>query len=241
VTQELRGPGMEDRVAALEATVAARTRDLRAALEQKSALLHELDHRVKNNLQLISSLMLMQARRARDPEVRAALSAMQRRLAVVGVVHRRLFQSEDVRRFDLSAFVYDLVGELRGGPRAPPVELACRLKPVDMAATRAVPLALLINELLTHALDHGFPAGRAGRMHVGIVKVDGDLRIEIEDDGVGGSADAGQADESTAPGFGLMIVDLLGRQLKAQILREDTAPGRRVRVSLPAEADGNRA
>ena len=79
--------------------------ELQQALDQKTALLHEVEHRVKNNLQLISSLLLMQARRAPDPAVREALQGMLERVNAIATVHRRLFQSDDVERFDVAAFI----------------------------------------------------------------------------------------------------------------------------------------
>jgi two-component sensor histidine kinase len=225
---------LDQRVAALEEAVEARTRALQAALDQRTALLHELDHRVKNNLQLISSLMLMQVRRAEDPAVAAALASMLARLGAVATVHRRLFQSEDVTRFDISEFVRDLVADLAGSARRPELTFDCELDPVLVPAAKAAPLSLMINELLANALRHAFPDGRAGRVSVLICKNNGRLRIEIADDGVGycGSMD-GTGDERQ--GFGLTIVGLLGRQLQARIRRESPGRGVRTVITLPLE------
>lgn len=219
----------EDRVAALESLVQARTADLQAALDQRSALLHELDHRVKNNLQLISSIMLMQSRRAADPAVRGALTEMHGRLNAMGVVHRRLFQSDDVSRFDLSDFVRDMVAELSGTSGRKDIHIDCDLQSVSVAATQAAPLALLINEILSNALRDAFPPGQAGRLSITIANFADHLGIEIADDGVG----AGRGEESEAQGFGLAMVELLARQLQARIERVDANPGVRVTISLP--------
>jgi two-component sensor histidine kinase len=229
LNEGVRGLEELDRVAALERAVQARTAELQAALDQRSTLLHELDHRVKNNLQLISSLMLMQARRAADPAVRDALSAMHGRLSAVGVVHRRLFQSEDVERFDLSDFVRDMVAELSGPSGRRDIAIKCDLQQALVPAAQAAPLALLINELLSNAFRHAFPPGRSGALSISIVNYDDRLWIEIADDGVGW----GQGELSGGQGFGLMIVDLLARQLQARIDREDADPGVRFTVSLP--------
>jgi two-component sensor histidine kinase len=234
VSQEPRGRGVEDRVAALELAAEARARDLQVALDRQTALLHELDHRVKNNLQLISSLMLMQARRAEDPAVREALVGMQARLAAVGVVHRRLFQEGDIGRFDLADFVRDLTAELSGPAGRPEVVFVCDLAPTLVASAKAAPLALLINELLTNALRHAFPDRRPGKVFVRIAASGRDLRIEIADDGVG-EAGGRAIDGGSEQRFGLTIVELLGRQLQAHIVREDAHPGVRVTLSLPLE------
>ena len=236
MSDEARGRGVEDRVAALERAVEARTRELRLALEQQTLLLHELDHRVKNNLQLMSSLMLMQARRAENPAVRAALAGMQERLAAIGVVHRRLFQSDDVGRFDLAEFVRDLAAEVGGPAGRPDVRIKCTLDSALVPASQAAPLALLINELLTNAVRHAFPAGRGGSVTIIIVNFVNRLRIEIADDGVGESPGGGATGDGAEQRFGLTIVELLGRQLQAQITREDAHPGVRVVVDLPLDS-----
>ncbi|HTK33713.1 MAG TPA: sensor histidine kinase [Caulobacteraceae bacterium] len=235
--RELTSQTMDERVAALEAAVEARTRDLKAALDQRTALLHELDHRVKNNLQLISSLMLMQARRTADPSVRAALDGMLERLHAIATVHRRLFQTEDVERFDLSEFVRDLVADLAGSNRHPLLTFQCVLAPAEVPASRAASLALLINELVSNAMRHAFPDGRPGRILIDVRKSGEGLRIEIADDGVGMAGSPGGAQDAAA-GFGLTIVDLLGRQLRACIRRETTDIGVRTVIALPPESVG---
>ena len=213
----------------LEQRVAERTEALTKALEQKTALLHEVDHRVKNNLQLISSLLLLQNRRVSDPSVKHALRGMLDRVNAIATVHRRLFQSEDIERFDLSAFVRDLVADIVGASGRDDVQFRLDLERVEVPASKAAPLALVINELLSNALRHGFPAGRGGQIFVGISREQDDLRIEIADDGLG----VGGAGDAASSGFGLTIVQLLSQQLKARTQTEDTASGTRVVIHLP--------
>jgi PAS domain S-box-containing protein len=211
----------------LEQLVADRTQELTQALEQKTALLHEVDHRVKNNLQLISSLLLLQNRRVSDPGVKAAMRAMLDRVNAIATVHRRLFQSDDVERFDVSAFVRDLVADVIGSSGRDDIEFSLDLERVDVAANKAAPLALVISELLSNCMRHAFPDGRAGRIFVGIKRTNGDFRIEITDDGVGVSSAA------KSSGFGLTIIQLLCQQLKAKSETTDAEPGTRVVINLP--------
>jgi len=98
--------------ARIEEIVERRTAELREALEAKTVLLHEVDHRVKNNLQLISSLITMQARRIGDAETRASLMSMLSRVDALSTVHRRLYQSDDVSTFDVAQFARDLATDL---------------------------------------------------------------------------------------------------------------------------------
>ena len=211
----------------LEAAVEARTADLTQALQQKTALLHEVDHRVKNNLQLISSLLLLQNRRVTDPAVKNSLRGMLERVSAIATVHRRLFQSDDVERFDVSAFVRDLVGDMMGAARRDDITVRLDLERIDIAASKAAPLALVISELFSNALRHAFPVGHGGEIFVGITRNDGEFRIEIADTGVGAENSA------SSGGFGLTIVQLLCQQLKARSETTPAEPGTRVVVHLP--------
>lgn len=221
----------------LEAIVAERTAELRATIEQKAALLHEVDHRVKNNLQLIASLMLLQTRRVQDPAVRKALGAMLERVNAVATVHRRLFQSDDVAMFDIAAFVHDLAEDVVGGAGRSDITVMLDTEPVLVPAGLAAPLALVINELLINAVSHAYPPGHCGDIKVRVRRQDNLLRIEIADNGVGMARAAG-ASGSDEIGFGLTIVDLLGRQLRAKIDRCDADPGVKVTLELPLDSVG---
>lgn len=211
----------------LEAAIADRTHELSRALDQKTALLHEVDHRVKNNLQLISSLLLLQNRRVTDPAVKNSLRGMLERVSAIATVHRRLFQSDDVERFDVSAFVRDLVSDMVGAARRDDIKVRLDLERVDVAAAKAAPLALVISELFSNALRHAYPPGHGGEIFVGITRTNEVFRIEITDDGVG-------VQNSAAPGgFGLTIVQLLCQQLKARSETTPGEPGTRILVHLP--------
>ncbi len=211
----------------LERLIAQRTQELTEALEQKTALLHEVDHRVKNNLQLISSLLVLQNRRVADPAVKAAMRGMLDRVNAVATVHRRLFQNDDVEHFDVSAFVRDLVADLIGSAGRDDIAFSLDLERVDVAAAKAAPLALVISEILSNAMRHAFPAGRAGRIFVGIRRIGDDFRIEVADNGVGLDSTA------KSSGFGLTIIQLLCQQLKAKSQTTDAEPGVRIVINLP--------
>ena len=141
---------------------------LEAALAQKSALLHEVDHRVKNNLQLIASLILLQSRRTTDEAAHAALKTVLERVTAVATVHRRLFQG-DPCSFDVADFVRDLAADLAAAAGRDDLEIALDLDHVTIPASSAAAFALVVNELLGNALKHAFPAGRPGRIAVGLV------------------------------------------------------------------------
>lgn len=210
----------------LRAVIDIRTRELQQALDQKTALLHEVDHRVKNNLQLISSLLLLQTRGTSDPAVKSALRGMLERVNAISTVHRRLFQSDDVERFDLAAFVRDLAGDMAGSSGRRDIEVRFDLERVDLATAKAAPLALLISELLGNSIRHAFP-GRPGAIRIVVARDNADLRIEIADDGVGMSMDEART------GFGQTIVKLLCEQLHADCETINANPGVRTVIRLP--------
>lgn len=216
---------LRDSTAHLERSVESRTHDLSEALEQKTVLLHEVDHRVKNNLQLISALMLLQARRAGDPAVKAALQRMLERLNAISTVHRRLFQSDDAASFDLAEFMRDLAADLSGSIARDEIALELTLEPVSVPANQAAPIALLLNEILTNSLHHAFPEERGGTVILSLRRDETGYHIHIADDGVGRG--------DRPPGFGSTIIDLLGRQLKATLDYSDATPGAAVHIRIP--------
>lgn len=203
---------------------------LEEALAQQSALLHEIDHRVKNNLQLIASLILLQSRRTTDEASREALKTVLQRVAAVATVHRRLFQG-DPTAFDVAAFVRDLTGDLAAAAGRDDLEIVLELDPVTLPAASAATFALVFNELLGNALKHAFPAGRPGRIAVTLTRQADACLFTVADDGVGL---AGQA-----PGFGSTIIKLLCQQLHADFQVADAQPGVRVTVTVPMPATPN--
>ena len=202
----------------------ARIRELEAALERKTALLREIDHRVKNDLQLISSLILLQSRRVGDESARHALKTMLERVNAVATVHRRLSVGEDSQQFDVAAFIRDLAGDLALAAGRSDVQISLDLDPVSVRASAAAPLALVTNELMGNALKHAFP-DRGGVIAVSLAKADGACVLTISDDGQG----MGEAKKA----FGLTIVGLLCQQLRASLEIASDGPGVRAVIRAP--------
>jgi two-component sensor histidine kinase len=206
----------------------ARIRELEAALAEKTAQLHEVDHRVKNNLQLIASLMLLQSRRITDETARQALKTMLERVSAVGMVHRRLFQGEDSHLFEVADFVRDLVGDLALAAGRDDIQISLDLEPVTIQASAAAPFALVLNELVGNALKHAFPVGQRGAISVQLSKADGVCVLTVADDG------RGMVEGQKA--FGLTIVGLLCKQLHAGLEIAGAGPGVRAVVRAPLQA-----
>lgn len=203
----------------------ARIRDLEVALARKTAQLHEVDHRVKNNLQLISSLMLLQSRRMTDETARQALKTMLERVGAVGMVHRRLFQGDDSHQFEVADFIRDLVGDLALAAGRDDVQIHLDLEPVTIPASAAAPFALVLNELVGNALKHAFAAGAGGAIAISLTRAVDACVLTVSDNGRG-MAGAPKA-------FGLTIVGLLCQQLHADLEMGDAGPGVRAVVRTP--------
>jgi PAS domain S-box-containing protein len=209
-----------------ERAVKDRTRELENALAMQTALVHEVDHRVKNNLQMISSLIVMQTRTIPDPDVRESLRSMLTRVEALSTVHRRLYQSADVTRFDVADFVRDLVTDL---VEASGRDIGVRfdVSRTDIPADQAAALALMTNESVTNALKHAFPGEAEGMIDIAVAREGDALSLSVSDNGVGMT--------STEPNgtFGMNLVRSLAKQLKAQVDWAQIDNGTRVRIRMP--------
>ena len=209
--------------------IEAREADLHRSLEQKNVLLREIHHRVKNNLQTITSLLNIHARSEPSPGARRALSEVQLRVRTLALVHRHLYETDDVRAVDLRQFVGELCQILLESARDADSKVAIGLMVCEMSvdSERAVPIALLITEAVTNALKHAFPDRRAGRITVSLAPDDSEnVRLSISDDGVGLVQGA-----NGGSGLGMTLMAAFARQLggELQILNQD---GVTVRVTL---------
>lgn len=215
--------------ARFERAVRERTAELQAALDAQKMLVHEVDHRVKNNLQMISSLIVMQSRSIPDENIRQSLSEMLERIEAVSTVHRRLYQSDDVRSFDVADFAHDLVTDLVASSGREDIRTEFALEKLVVPAQWATPVALMINELVTNAIKHAFDRHANGAERLIRVAMEvGSSRytIEVSDNGKGMTALGGG-------GFGTRLVRSLARQLEATVEWLDGSPGTRVIVTIP--------
>ncbi len=188
---------------------------LRRALGDKNTLLKELYHRVKNNLQLIISLFNLQVRSLPEGPARQALIEAAGRVRAMALVHERLYQSGSLSSIRLDSYVSELCEQLAGAASAQQRGIAVRVEalPLEVGLDVAVPLGLLLNELVTNCLKHAFPGGRRGTVRVRVERLAGDhVRLTVSDDGVGLPA---APDRTSQPTLGLKLVSALCDQLRA--------------------------
>jgi two-component sensor histidine kinase len=161
--------------------------DKERLLAEKERLLKEIHHRVKNNLQVVMSLLNSQATSLEDKAALSAIQESQHRVQAMALIHQRLYQSEQVARVEMASYINDLVGYLREAyTPLRPLRFHLSAEPIELDVTLAVPLGLIINEAVTNAFKYAFPEGRAGRVCVSLQRLAGcTYQLTIADDGVG--------------------------------------------------------
>jgi two-component sensor histidine kinase len=172
----------------MAAQIKTRESELSESVAQKQMMLREIHHRVKNNLQTVTSLLNLYARIPRGEAIKQAFADVQTRINALALVHRHLYESQDLREIDLAAFMSGLCRLVQDGCGVPPrrVQLHVDIPTATMAGDRAIPLALLTTEILTNAFKHAFPDNRAGAIQVRLKLGDhGTARLVIADNGIG--------------------------------------------------------
>jgi two-component sensor histidine kinase len=213
--------------------ISSREAELRESLHQKEVLVREIHHRVKNNLQLVMSLLNLHARRIRDPRAEEAFAEARSRINALATLHRRLYESESLQEIDLRWFLEDLCAELRRGglSRGRQVELLVDSPNEVIGPELAVPLGLLVTEAITNAYKHAFVDRAEGKIRVRVERESPEtLVIRIQDDGAG--FDPSQVNIDAA-GLGRSLIEAFVRQLHGE-LRTTTDKGTIVEVRFPA-------
>jgi PAS domain S-box-containing protein len=199
-------------------------------LEEKEILLREIHHRVKNNLQVVQSLLRMRARALPKGDARAAIETIGDRVHAMAMVHERLYQSPDLAALALSDYFRDMFdGAIASHALLPDqVQFTVDAERIALSLDRAVPFGLLANELLSNCLKHAFPQGRRGTVAVSIHRISGAVRMVIEDDGVGLPP---RFDPGACTSMGLKLAASLAHQLGGK-LAFTSGPGCRVESNL---------
>jgi PAS domain S-box-containing protein len=212
---------------------------LKAALAEKEVLLQEVHHRVKNNLQVVSSLLQLQRRQLQDPAVQAVFSETEQRVRAMALVHQRLYQQSTLSALNFADYLRTLANQLvRSFGAEHRVQVALELQPVQLPVNAAVPLGLIVTELITNALKYAWGASSEGVLRIRLCAshetgTPPGLVLEVHDNGAGLPPDM---DPAHAKGLGMRLVTLLSRQLDATVdLLEGPGTGWRVLVPLETQ------
>lgn len=197
---------------------------IQQALKEKDVLLAEIHHRVKNNLQIIDSLLDLQSARIGDAQVLGMLRDSQTRIRSMALIHQTLYQSKDFARVDFANFLDSLAPTLIASYGVDPsrIALAVHTIGVHLPISAAIPCGLIVNELISNAIKHGFPNGRGGEIAVRLVnETPTEVSLSVSDDGVGLPADV---DPGVSGTLGLQLVSLLTEQLGGDLSIQKANP-----------------
>jgi two-component sensor histidine kinase len=188
---------------------------LRASLREKEVLLTEIHHRVKNNLQVVSSLLDLQADTVQDPDAYQAFHETRARVKSMALIHERSYQSSDLAHIDAGEYVQEMLDHLLGayGAAAGDITASVQADEVALDIDTAIPCGLIITELVSNALKHAFPAEETagqGEIRVELRRLDGQLCLVVSDNGVGLPPDL---DFYKTESLGLQLVNILADQL----------------------------
>lgn len=189
---------------------------VKASLAEKEVLLREIHHRVKNNLQVVSSLLYLQAQKFSDPALQTCFVESQNRICSMALAHEQLYQSKNLSEVSVKAYVENLVAQLCQIFHCPDQAIDCHLEIEDIKLhiEKIIPCGLLITELLSNAYKHAFPDGRQGQVTISIKGRGSEIELSVADDGVGFPADIDYRQAST---LGLQLVMALAEQLNGTL------------------------
>ncbi|HWQ20758.1 MAG TPA: PAS domain S-box protein [Methanotrichaceae archaeon] len=207
---------------------------IKASLREKDVMLKEIHHRVKNNLQIISSLLSIQSRQIEDHATQEILKESRNRVKSLALVHENLYRSPDLGKIDFSAYIKKLASSLASSYRIKgQIAIKVEADEVYLGIDMAIPCGLILNELITNSIKHAFPDGTAGEMYADFRRnPDGRLVLKVGDNGIGLPADL---DLKKSRSMGLMLVSSLVSQLDGT-LKLSSGHGTRFEIEFPDHA-----
>jgi PAS domain S-box-containing protein len=210
---------------------------LRASLQDKEVLLKEIHHRVKNNLAVVSSLFYLESTYTHDAPTMKILQESQDRVRAMALVHEALYSSENLQAVDFGEYGVKLSEQLLQtyASESTHIRLTSDVRSVRLDISRAVPCGLILNELMTNALKHAFPAGRSGQIRISLTEQNGECVLKISDDGVGLAPGS-----TSGTSLGLRIVRLLARQIDGEFAIESTEHGTEACLTMKGSDDVHR-
>ena len=206
---------------------------VRDSLSEKEVLIREIHHRVKNNLQIISSLLALQARRIQDEQTRAIFDESRSRIKTMALIHEKLYQSHELASIDFAGYARDLATSLLQAYMAnsSAVRLQTNIGHFPLSVDTAVHCGLIINELVLNAIKYAFPSGREGKISIQAYQDQGsECTLIIRDNGIGFPEDIDFHHPET---LGLQLVHTMVQQLKGRI-ELDRSDGTRIKMVFPA-------
>lgn len=228
--------GLERRVEERTIELSRSNASLTALLGEKDVLLKEIHHRVKNNLQIISSLLNLQSGNIKDPKTLQLFMETRYRVRSMALIHEKLYQSHDLSRIDFADYLKTLTSGLAGSfaGASSAVRISLDVEQIMLAVDAAVPCGLIVNELVTNCFKYAFTGGRGGEIHVRMERAGGSqFRLSVTDDGVGFPKDVNFRETES---LGMQLITTLTEQLDGNIEMTNGA-GTRFAITFPETTD----
>lgn len=191
-----------------------KNRLLKKQNDEKEYLLKEIHHRVKNNLEIVSSLLSLQSEQLGDSKVADAMQKSQHRVHSMSMIHQKLYQGKSFSSIEmkeyfsnLGNYIVDIYGE------SDRIKVMCEMKELHLDVDMAIPIGLIVNELLTNSLKYAFPENRKGLIKISLIETGNQLHLDVSDNGIGRNYE----EEVQGTGFGTQLIDLLTRQLEGKM------------------------
>jgi len=211
-------------------------RKLQAALDRHQILLKEVNHRVKNSLQVVSGMLHLQASAVGDPVLSERLNEASSRISAVGRAYERLAYNADYEKIGLVSYLREVVDDLETAVAPCTVHLEAP-EEIQFAADRAILVALIINEMVLNAGKYAYPDPADGCIWVRLVRTDKNfVLVSVRDEGIGLPA---EFDPATSKRLGMRLINALAKQLKAELSRSGTAIGTNFILLIPVDTDDN--
>ena len=204
---------------------------IQQSLQEKEVLLKEIHHRVKNNLQVISSLLSLQSRRVQEESVQEAILEGRNRVQSMAMIHQNLYQTENLTTIDVGEYINHLAQSLFSSYNIEPdrISMDKDIQSLELDVDILIPLGLILNELITNALKYAFPGQREGAIRVSLQQEAAELKLRVMDDGVGLPKDF---DPKKTRSMGYQLINSLVGKLKGR-LEIKNAEGTDVLLSIP--------
>ncbi len=208
-----------------------RQSQLLEALQQKDVLLQEVNHRVKNSLQLVASLFGLQRAHVRDPEARRQFDEAGRRINTVAQIHQRLYQDANLDRVSLDTFLREMCTDLSNVLGNDKISIICDASPCHLPTQEIIPVALIVNELITNAFKYSYREGTGGSIRVSCHPEGDEIVLKVSDDG---TPLADNFDPAKSNGLGMKMIAALAKQLRTQfeVMRHATGKSFVLRVPI---------
>lgn len=196
-------------------TLQVKNKIIEEAMSEKETLLREIHHRVKNNLQIVSSILSLQGRYTNDPHIESAIREGKDRVTSMSLIHQNLYQKDNLKGVDVQDYFIKLFSSLFDSYNIQPdkIDLELDIAPLNLDVDTIVPIGLVVNELVSNALKHAFPEDRKGIVSVSLKESNDSIILIVEDDGVG--LNVLEINENKSMGY--TLIETFKNKLNAQV------------------------